>query len=87
MKVLLVFAASGEGDGWTIFDLAVVATSVEVAKGWVAAQAQSTKHDLVHPSMTVENNWAFVGKRDDCKSDCTYGRWGGYVIEEAEVIE
>lgn len=44
-------------------------------------------YDLIHPSMTEENNYIYIGKRDgeDFKDMIDYGAFGGFIIEEQTI--
>ncbi len=75
--------------GYPVFELLGVCQSLESARAFAQKQVgEDSKilEDLVHTSMTKENHYTFVGKRDDCRATCTYGDFGGFVIEEMQIL-
>ena len=36
----------------------------------------------IHESMNENNNYTYVGKREDCKQNTPYNKNGGFIIEE-----
>lgn len=41
--------------------------------------------DYVHESMSDMKPF-YIGKRTDCKRDCSWNYFGGFVIEEMDVL-
>lgn len=90
-KVYGVFAAFGEGDSYTTFDLMDLASTpekgIELAmEDYTDWRAPKQERDLCHPDMTDETPYV-VCKRDDSVISGTtgYNCFGGYIIEEMEV--
>ncbi len=86
MIVYALFDASGEGDGYTVYELCAITLTVAQAKATAALRLIPMNPDQirpVHASMNAENGFVFVGKRDEC-SDFCYSH-GGFVIEAIEV--
>ena len=84
MKVFAVFGASGEGDGWTVFELIGLAATQEGALR-LTSPVDKDRIDRVHPLMSETNNFTVFAKRDECKHECCYNHDGGWCIEEMDV--
>ena len=91
-QVYCVFRATGEGDGCSIFDLMSICQTIEKCNEIIANDNKdyylsNQKIDLVYYSMDKSNNYTYIGKREDCKTDCRYFHLGGYVIEKMEILK
>ena len=87
--VYCVFSCYGEGDGYATFELLGVCQSLESAHAFAREQVGEDNkrlEDLVHSSMTCDNHYTFVGKRGECRNDCTHGHFGGFVVEETLLL-
>jgi hypothetical protein len=101
-KVYVVFEVSGDGDGYSQFDLRMIADTLEIAKVHASKitkdlvdnetfrkeHREETKGymDLVHKSMTKENDYTYIGQRKEVSIYCEYNYFGGIIIEEMELI-
>ncbi len=98
-KVFAVFGSGGEGDGYTVFELIGIGSSLPTALAMIPSSVTETiqTHEhlgrswtssnisIVHSSMSKENNYTYVGKRKDCNDTCGYAKFGGYIVEEMEL--
>ncbi len=75
MSVYCVFEAYADEEGYSHFSLKGVGKTLEDCL--VLIENYASIRRPVHPSMTRENNYTYIGTRDEC-TDGT----GGYVIEE-----
>nr|QBK89570.1 MAG: hypothetical protein LCPAC001_00800 [Pithovirus LCPAC001] len=61
--------------------------SIESAQNIISTHLQSNKDmgvgELVHSSMNSNNNYTYIGKRDDCNKDSS--SFSGYVIEKIKL--
>lgn len=87
--IFVVFRAFGEGDGWTVYDMEGAFSTLELARAYILTKYDNNYWSIkdacimaVHSDMHENNHWIYVGKRDNCKSDCPYGCEGGWIIEE-----
>lgn len=92
MIVYAIFSVYGEGDSYSAFDLKNIASSIDDAKSYISDliqdwewQRDNKRKDLVHDSMTEDNNYTFFGSREEC-GDCDYCSFGGFVVEQFNVI-
>lgn len=92
MKVFCLFKITKESDGYTIFELVAIHSSLEKAK--INAKIFFEEHmelkrnwrsriDFVHPSMNMNNYGTHHGLRKDCNIHCD--GFGGMLIEEMEM--
>jgi hypothetical protein len=82
MKVYVVFTACDDESGWTDFEFETVCSSVENAIDYILLTYWGINiTEPVHPSMNENNNWIYIGKRDDCKQSSP-SSLGGFIIEE-----
>lgn len=44
------------------------------------------KSNPVHEDMNEDNGFTYIGKREDVSDICEYNHFGGFVIEETEVL-
>lgn len=86
MKAYAIFIIWGEGDSNAIFDFLEAHSSIELAKEFIASHITEHEYtDFVSKLMTKENNYTFIGTREECEGWCQWGHFGGYVIEEIEI--
>ncbi len=94
VPVFVIFKVFGEGDGNSCFDMVSLASTLEEATDWIAADYAKDPRfpyrdygvDGVHKDMNKENNYTYVGKRTDCNSECDYSGFGGYVVEQMSLL-
>lgn len=86
MTFFCIFKAKGEGDGYTIYDFVFASQNLEKCKKTLSliTWIDWSRIDPVHPSMKKENNYMFLGQREECHSLCKCGHFGGFVIELVE---
>ncbi len=85
--VYVVLRAFGEGDGHTCFDLLATCFSVDRALDYIVTIHEDHRQcEPIHRSMSKNNNWTYVGDRCDCDTECDYNTFGGYVVEEMDVL-
>jgi hypothetical protein len=77
--VYCAFRVYGDGDSYTSFDFLFVTDTVESAIK-LLPKNEIKYVDCVHSSMNENNNYVYVGSRQNCRNDCA--SFGGYVIEE-----
>lgn len=96
MEVYLVFLAVGsieDNKSETIFHFLTATKSLERAQKYIDERDKKrcpvkrlAYLDPVHPDMKNENNFTYIGSRDDCNSTCE-DDIGGYIIEKCELLE
>lgn len=86
--VFCIFRLYTEDEGNVVPILMDITSTIEKAKEIIQIYVE---HDVIkkpaHPSMNSDNNYTFIGKRDEC-SDSSWGGFkscNGYVIEDVEV--
>lgn len=93
--IFVVFRAFSEG-GWTVYDMEGAFSTLDLARTYIVAKYANNWHLFdwapciygVHSDMTKDNYWIYVGKREDCKSDCgPDGCEGGWIIEKMTVVD
>src|SRR5437588_5751151 len=84
MEVFTVFCVTGDGTGCTIYDLVGIARTAHGASVIVRDQFDEAdaERDLVHASMSADNNFTFFGDRAKTRQSCRWGDFGGYVVEK-----
>ncbi len=86
MKIFTVFETYPDGDSNTVFHLLTVGNSVESCLKYIKnINHKINRLDPCHISITKETPY-FIGKREDCEQ-FNLMCFGGYVIEEMEVLE
>lgn len=86
--VFALFRSFGEGDCHTCFDLISVCDSTQSAHkiiGTLIWTELEAINDIVHKNMRFTNNYTYIGNRTDCKKDCGFGIFGGFVIEKMQI--
>ena len=92
--VYAVFRVYGNYSNRPYFQLISITDSIDTAKlfinkdpgDWPMYRNNCTYRFGVHSDMNEENNYTFIGKRGEIDSYCTYGDFGGYVIEEMKFL-
>ena len=83
--VYCVYIVYGDGDGYPLYDLEFVCDSLasakEVSLSLLLDYNASRPKNLVHSTMSADNNYTYIGKREDCSDSSCYG-FGGIIIEE-----
>ena len=93
MKVFAIFSAYGDGDSNGVFDLVAISSSLKGAHKHIneiyedPMAVEYPRLEPVHNTMTPENKYTFIGTREQVDRGLSWNHWGGYVIEEIEVIE
>lgn len=88
MKVYALFEIYGDGDSNTTADLISLHENLLSVRGKIREIFDSkAKLDLAHINMCEENNYLYVGKRENLLVSVRYEHLGGYVAELIEVEE
>jgi len=93
MKVFAVHGVYGSGDYVTEFFLLALCKTLERAKkeafNLFEQNYSKEKLDPINKKMTKENGYIFVGKTEEADetTGCNYDHFGGFVIEETEILE
>jgi hypothetical protein len=89
MDVFMVFCVTGDGDECPVYDLVGVARTTHAASFLIREQHNDDLDDtdLVHESMSADNNFTFFGDRVKTKQSCRWGVFGGYIVEAVPLIE
>ena len=87
-KVNALFKSRDGGDGRPEYDLLQLFSSVKNAREYISIHFSSLRtYACLMESMTAENHWTYIGRRDDCGDlCCQYSTFCGFIIEEMDVI-
>ena len=79
---------TGRASDCTIkYDMLGCFSSVGNAQEYIHKLGPIRADALLLTSMTRENDWTYIGKRDECGDSCSSGAvFCGFIIEEMEVI-
>jgi hypothetical protein len=82
------FAVYGDNDGCLVFDLVGIGETEGAARRLAderfALQNRLETNTItpIHPQMTADTHWTYVGKRDDCtRPPKGLHGYGGFVVE------
>ena len=92
-KLFGLFGSYGDGTGFTQFYFICIFTSINEAKNFIINNYDLTNiitNELIHSNMKIENQYTYIGSRNDCKEEttgsiCNRKCGGGFVIEEFTV--
>ena len=87
MEVFTVFCVTGVSVGCTVYDLVGIARTAHGASVIVRDQFDEAdaERDLVHESMSPDNNFIFFGDRAKTRQSCPWGVFGGYIVENTRL--
>ena len=85
-EVYGIFEIIGDASDLGVCHLVALASNVELAQALCQVLVSKPReYRLCHSAMNKENNYAYVGKRDNCLDECPFGYCGGFVIEKINI--